>query len=247
MNRFFTSHKLVSGQTLTLEPAIQKHAIQVLRLQPGALIEVVGPDAQPYTAAIVAAAPLTVQVQAALSRQSELPVKVHLICGVPKGDKAELIVQKATELGAFAISFFNSEWATAKWDGKRVAKKLVRLQTIAQGAAEQSHRSVVPRIDVVTLNETTQLPAAAKLVAYEESAKAGERSVLVQTLEQRPTSLLVVFGPEGGLSPAEVARLAAAGFQPAGLGPRILRTETAPLYLLSAVSVLSELQGDKNE
>lgn len=247
MNRFFTGQSLRTGDQLTLGPAIQKHAVQVLRLGVGAKLELVGPEAVPHLATITAVSPLVVQIGQPLAQRSELPVRVHLICGVPKGEKADLIVQKGTELGAAAISFFNSDWATAKWAPARTPKKLARLQAIAQGAAEQSHRSVVPRVNVVTLNETMTLKADAKLVAYEESAKAGEHAALVQALSPVPQTLLVVFGPEGGLSPAEVASLQAAGFTAVGLGPRILRTETAPLYLLSAVSVLTELQGEKND
>lgn len=247
MNRFFTSQTLQANRAVALEASIQKHAISVLRLREGDQIELVGPDAQPYLATILSAAPLHVQIDTPIARPTELPVKVHLICGVPKGDKADLIVQKATELGASTISFFNSQWATAKWAPNRVAKKLSRLQAIAQGAAEQSHRCVVPAVDVVTLNEMTKLQADAKLIAYEESAKAGETAALVAAMATRPHTLIAVFGPEGGLSPAEVSTLQDAGFLPVGLGPRILRTETAPLYLLSAVSVLSELQGEKNE
>ncbi|KRN22211.1 RsmE family RNA methyltransferase [Lacticaseibacillus camelliae] len=244
MNRFFTARALHADTVIDLEPAIQKHAIQVLRLSEGDQLELVGPEALPHLATILTAAPLRVQVGAALTRRTELPVAVHLICGIPKGEKAELIVQKATELGAAAISFFNSQWATAKWAPNRVVKKLERFQAIAQGAAEQSHRSVVPSIDVVTLNEMTKLHADARLIAYEESAKAGETAALVAAMARRPQSLIAVFGPEGGLSPVEVSTLQSAGYVPVGLGPRILRTETAPLYLLSAVSVLSELQGD---
>lgn len=244
MNRFFTNQPLTQGATATLPASVQKHAIQVLRLQAGAQIEVVSVDHQAFVATIMSVAPLMVQVDRPILRPVELPVAVHLLCGVPKGDKAELIVQKATELGAMQISFFNSQWATAKWQAPRVSKKLARLAAIAQGAAEQSHRCFVPAVDVVTLNEITQLTADAKLVAYEESGKAGEAAALVQALSARPSTLLCVFGPEGGLSPAEIATLTASGFTTAGLGPRILRTETAPLYLLSAVSALTELQGE---
>lgn len=91
------------------------------------------------------------------------------------------------------------------------------------------------------LNQVGQT-AEAKLVAYEESAKQGEHGALISALSPWPASLCVVFGPEGGLAPEELSVLTGQGFIAAGLGPRILRAETAPLYLLSAVSVLTELQ-----
>ncbi|WP_125703597.1 RsmE family RNA methyltransferase [Lacticaseibacillus daqingensis] len=243
MNRFFTTQPLALGATVTLEASIQKHAVKVLRLAPPAQIELVGPEAIAYLATLQGAEPLTVTLDAVITKTVELPIATHLICAVPKADKAELICQKATELGATHISFYNSQWATAKWQPAKLAKKLARLQLIAQGAAEQSHRNRLPVVDFLPFAAILQEPAEAKLIAYEESAKLGETSVLAQTVAARPASLAVVFGPEGGISPTEVAALEAAGFTAAGLGPRILRTETAPLYLLSALSALTELMG----
>ncbi|MCI1986058.1 MAG: 16S rRNA (uracil(1498)-N(3))-methyltransferase [Lactobacillus sp.] len=242
MMRFFTSQTLTPGTSVTLEPTIQKHAIRVLRLDVGAQFELADGDGHAFVATIAAVDPLVVTLAAPITRPVELPVTVRLVCGVPKGDKADWIVQKATELGASRIDFFNSQWATAKWKPDRVTKKLARLQAIAQGAAEQSHRDVLPTVGFTTLADLTLEEGQAGLLAYEEAAKTGEAATLVQTIARQPQALCVVFGPEGGVSPEEVAALVARGFTPAGLGPRIMRTETAPLYLLSAISALTELQ-----
>lgn len=242
MNRYFTADVVATGQSLSLDAEIEKHAVKVLRQQVGDSFELVGADHRAFLVSITAVNPLTVQVGAEITKQVELPMQVYIACGVPKGDKAEWIVQKATEMGASTISFFNSQWATARWVKERVPKKLARLQAIAQGAAEQSHRNLVPTVSFVSdVAALTGLDAGAKLVAYEESAKVGEAATLVQTVKRHPESLLTVFGPEGGLAPEEVARLTGAGFEPAGLGPRIMRAETAPLYLLAALSTLTEL------
>ena len=244
MNRYFTQQVLTIGAVVSLEASIAKHALKVLRQQPGDHLELAAND-HAYLATIVTADPFTVSIEADITKPVELPIAVHLVCGVPKGDKAELIVQKATELGAKQITFFNSQWATARWPKERVAKKLARLQAIAQGAAEQSHRNHVPTIDFVAdTKAASQLSATAKLVAYEESAKHGEAAQLVKTVTTKPDSLIAVFGPEGGLAPEEINQFTALGFELAGLGPRILRTETAPLYLLSAISTLTELGGN---
>ncbi|WP_390409356.1 RsmE family RNA methyltransferase [Lacticaseibacillus jixiensis] len=242
MNRFFTSQALAAEQTVALEASIHQHAIKVLRMQPGAKLELVDAHQHAYVATIVKDTPLTVHVDAPLSQQVELPIAVHLVCGVGKGDKAEWIVQKATELGAAKIDFANMQWGTAKWPKERVAKKLTRLQAIAQGAAEQSHRLMIPQVGFTTLEQLKLEQGVAGVVAYEEAAKHGEASQLVQTVGRQPASLIAVFGPEGGLSPQEVTHLTQVGFAAAGLGPRIMRTETAPLYLLSAISALVELQ-----
>lgn len=178
--------------------------------------------------------------------EKELPVAITIASGFPKGDKLEWIVQKGTELGAHAFIGFPAQASVVKWDAKKLAKKQARLQKIAQEAAEQAHRQVCPTIELYTA--MTELFANVPnydqvLVAYEEAAKVGERAQLVQTLSaMKPgQTLLVIFGPEGGLSPKEIAELEALGATCCGLGPRILRTETAPLYLLSATSFHFEL------
>ncbi|MFD1428642.1 16S rRNA (uracil(1498)-N(3))-methyltransferase [Lacticaseibacillus mingshuiensis] len=248
MRRFFVTQALPVDATLTLPSDVADHAIKVLRMQVGDALELADGQGAVVRATIVDVTPLTVHIDESVPGQVELPLSVHLFCGLPKGDKAEWIVQKATELGASTVTFFPSTRATAKWPAAKVDRKLARLVAIAQGAAEQSHRAVVPAVGYVAgLASVAAATEEAKLVAYEESAKLGERAVLATTLAAHPKSLAVVFGPEGGLTPAEVATLGEAGFLAAGLGPRILRTETAPLYLLSAVSALTELQGASDE
>ena len=168
-----------------------------------------------------------------------------IACGLSKGDKPDQIVQRGTELGASAFVFFDSQWAVAKWAVNKQARKLTRLAKIAQGAAEQSHRTMIPSVSYATnlTQVLTHVPYDTGVVAWEESAKQGESSQLVQTLKTMtpPQRLLAIFGPEGGLAPQEVAALQAAGMTAVGLGPRIMRAETAPLYLLSSVSFWCEL------
>ena len=137
----------------------------------------------------------------------------------------------------------------AKWDGKKLAKKTEKLEKIAQGAAEQSKRNLIPEVwlfdkkaDFLTgLADFDRI-----IVAYEEAAKEGEGAALVRAVKglAAGAKVLFIFGPEGGLSPDEIAAFGQAGAVSAGLGPRILRAETAPLYALTAVSVLLELSND---
>jgi len=178
----------------------------------------------------------------------ELPVDVTIVSGLPKGDKLEWIIQKGTELGAARFIPFTAARSVVKWDDKKAEKKVIRWEKIAKEAAEQSHRSVIPEVLSPIPFETLIGMASAydvKLIAYEERARQGETSVLAHALKElRPGSrMLVVFGPEGGLTDHEVSELEVHGFIACGLGPRILRTETAPLYLLSAVSYHLELLG----
>lgn len=177
---------------------------------------------------------------------SELPVKVAIASGLPKGDKLEWIIQKGTELGASLFVPFIAARSIVKWDERKSAKKLERWQKIAKEAAEQSHRQILPQIFCpVSLQKLIEIGEKFdyKLIAFEEAAKEGEKSVLVNCLQniKEGQSLLIVFGPEGGLTSEEVAFLTNHGFQSCGLGPRILRTETAPLYALAAISYHTEL------
>jgi 16S rRNA (uracil1498-N3)-methyltransferase len=176
----------------------------------------------------------------------ELPITVTIASGLPKGDKLEWIIQKGTELGADQFIPFTADRSIVKWDNKKADKKVERWQKIAKEAAEQSHRNKIPTVHTpISLKQLLQDSQGydCKLVAYEEEAKKGEASVLARSLQKlkENESLFVVFGPEGGLSPNEVTLLQDNGFELCGLGPRILRTETAPLALLAAVSYHFEL------
>ncbi|QIL46099.1 16S rRNA (uracil(1498)-N(3))-methyltransferase [Vagococcus coleopterorum] len=180
------------------------------------------------------------------SQNKELPVHVTIASGYPKGDKLELVVQKGTELGASEFVGFPAKSSVVKWDAKKLAKKGDRLVKIAKEAAEQSHRQFQPTVKLLTSEK--ELLELAKdydhvLIAYEEAAKSGEQGQLVKTLSvvKPGESILVVFGPEGGLTPQEVGSFETAGGKVCALGPRILRTETAPFYLLSAISYQLEL------
>lgn len=177
---------------------------------------------------------------------SELPIRVTIASGLPKGDKLEWIIQKGTELGAYSFVPVTTSRSVVKWDEKKADKKVERWQRIAKEAAEQSHRRMVPTVATpINIARLISLSKdySCKLIAYEEEAKQGESSTLARTLQQLKNgeSVLVVFGPEGGLAESEIELLSQAGFISCGLGPRILRTETAPLYVLSVISYQFEL------
>lgn len=181
-----------------------------------------------------------------IKAETELPVRITIANGLPKGDKLELVIQKGTELGAEMFIPFNAARSIAKWDDKKGVKKVERWNKIAKEAAEQAHRSFIPEVvESMSFTELLQVSEQYdyKLVAYEESAKEGERAAFASTLQQmkQDESVLIVFGPEGGLTDKEIEKLTQQGFVCCALGPRILRTETAPLYALSAISYHFEL------
>jgi len=249
MQRYFLDQPIEATveQTFTVEGEAVKHWVKVMRAQPGDEAEFVTLAHQVVHAKLVATdgQTATAQVTAVTDPQVELSLPVTIACGLSKGDKPEQIVQRGTELGASAFVFYDSQWAVAKWTANKRDRKLSRLAKIAQGAAEQSHRTMIPTVSYQ--NNLTSLlanvPYDQGIVAWEESAKQGESSQLVQTLKTMmpPQRLLAIFGPESGLTPQEVQQLQDSGVVAAGLGPRIMRAETAPLYLLSSVSFWCEL------
>ena len=181
-----------------------------------------------------------------IEAQTELPIEVTIAQGLPKGDKFEWVIQKATECGASEFIPLEMERSVVKLDARKAGKKIERWNKIAKEAAEQSHRQMVP--NVTSVQTLKQLLANASqydicLFAYEETAKQGELAQLKQTLStiENYKKLLVIVGPEGGISEKEETILLESGFKPCALGPRILRTETAPIYILSAISYALEL------
>ena len=224
-----------------------KHMFSVMRLKEGDQVTLVFDDGVKRLARVLDSSQQSLEILEELADNTELPVQVTIASGFPKGDKLEFITQKATELGASAIWGFPADWSVAKWDGKKLPKKSEKLEKIAQGAAEQSKRNRIPEVELFDkkadfLAQLAQFDSV--IVAYEESAKEGESAALIRALSglAAGAKILFIFGPEGGLSPDEIAAFGQAGAVSSGLGPRILRAETAPLYALTAVSVMLELE-----
>jgi 16S rRNA (uracil1498-N3)-methyltransferase len=242
MQRYFTDEKIDENNKIIISGEDAHHMIQVMRMIPGDQVYLVVENIT-YTTTIVEASSKSVLLQVGnKSEQSnEMPIKVSIVCGLPKGDKLELITQKATELGMHTLYPFEAKRSIVKWDKQKNEKKIVRLQKIAKEAAEQSHRSFVPHIhNSIVLNELIEISKSydVKFVADEEDAKLEQRKKFAEQLKKvyDKKSILIVFGPEGGLDRSEIKTLLNNDFQPISLGPRILRTETAPLYALAAIS-----------
>lgn len=247
MQHYFVNQSGKLGDKIDLPKDVAHHFIDVMRAKVGDHCELVLNQEETFLGRLSQVKPAQLILEKKLDRDVELPVHAMIACGLPKTKgKPELIVQKGTELGADQIIFFPAAWSVARWAANKLPKKLGRLQTIAKSAAEQSHRQKIPQVSYCpSLQELLDnYPADLRIVAWEESAKQGEASQLVRSFDQVKAgqSCLGIFGPEGGLTSQEVSQMQAAGVVPAGLGPRILRTETAPLYFLAALSVETELQ-----
>lgn len=219
------------------------HIIRVMRHKLGDEVICVHPDNRAAICVITAIEDnlVKVEIQSWLDEKKELPLEVTIAQGLPKGDKLELILQKGTELGASSFLPFQAGRSIVKWDKQKAVKKIERLEKIAKEASEQSHRTRIPAI--LQFKSFNEMLVCSKdydlcIFAYEEEAK-GERSKGLSEILKETTvhqKILACIGPEGGFTLEEAKALQDHGFLPVRLGPRILRTETAPLYLLSCIS-----------
>jgi 16S rRNA (uracil1498-N3)-methyltransferase len=250
MQRYFVPPERWEDNRVMITEDDAKHISKVMRMQAGDQIICSDNNGRSSLCKIISVDHGTVEAQIVeeILQDSEIPVKVTIAQGLPKADKLELIIQKGTELGAHSFFPFTADRTIVRWDDKKSAKKKERLEKIAKEAAEQSHRNIIPEIyepgtfkDLLKLAERYKI----KIVAYEEEAKQEEKSRFASALSalKNGDSLLCVIGPEGGISEKEAGALKEHGFELCGLGPRILRTETAPLYILSAISYHFELKG----
>ncbi|WP_071131698.1 16S rRNA (uracil(1498)-N(3))-methyltransferase [Enterococcus timonensis] len=247
MQRYFISQPIVENQQ-ELPNEIYHNVKNVMRQKVGGQFELADGKSA-FVATIVSLnETLIVTLDHKISEEKEMPVHFTIACGFPKGEKLEFIAQKVTELGAAALIAYPSATSVVKWNEQKLQKKAERLKKIMQEASEQAHRTVVPAVTLFkSANEFLDIFSTFDfiLVAYEEEAKRGEKSQLVKSLQQMPkdSQVLVIFGPEGGFTPAEIENFLSLGAESMALGPRIMRAETAPMYVLSAASFAFELGG----
>lgn len=249
MQRYFHADTLNLGDEIILNESDNHHLVKVMRAKVDSKIYIVDQEQTLFVAKVnrisqnIAALQLEEILEAA---SSEMPVKVTIACGLSKNDKLDLIVQKGTECGMDQFIPLTLERDVVKWQGSKVEARVARMQKISKEAAEQSHRVSIPSIE--RPHNLKQLIELSKnytycLAAYEEVAKRSEKGKFKEISEKlKPgDTLLIVFGSEGGIAPAEIETLKEAGFLLCSLGPRILRAETAPIYALSALSYSLEL------
>lgn len=243
MQRYFLHEPFNENKEITITGENARHISKVMRMTSGDRIIVVSNNIASICEILSVGQEIVVKQTGETIPSSEMPIQVHIACGLPKGDKLEFIAQKGTELGMYALIPFSAERSIVKWDEKKGEKKTERLQKIAQEAAEQSHRNHVPTISnpisfKQLINTLSNFDAV--FIADEEDAKKEMRTRFADKLKKvydnELKSILLIFGPEGGISRNEAQLLLNAGAETMSLGPRILRAETAPLYALSAIS-----------
>ncbi|HEX5305940.1 MAG TPA: 16S rRNA (uracil(1498)-N(3))-methyltransferase [Dyella sp.] len=228
---------LTVGASFALPAQAGEHVARVLRLGAGDPLVLFNGDGHDYAATITEAGKRQVSVTI-IGRTpvgSESPLPLVLAQAVARGEKMDLIVQKATELGVSAIVPLLTERSEVKLDADRAAKRLAHWQAVIASACEQSGRAVLPTI-------VAPQPLASWLDALDGAAlrlallPGGDRCA--RELRPPADGAVLVVGPEGGLGERDIAALRAHGFQGLQLGPRILRTETAGLAALAALQAL---------
>ena len=235
MHRFFIPKPFKQEMQIAGQDA--HHIIDVLRMLPGEQIQIVADDGISFIGEITVVATNTVTVIAReILRESHEPdVRISLLQGLAKGDKMELIIQKAVEIGVADIFPVAMSHSVVVLDRSKAEKKTERWQKIAESAAKQSKRDIIPMVhEVMTLGQILQKERwNLLLVAYESENMVSLKNVLQAHKEAK--TIGIVIGPEGGLSTEEVEAARVHGGIAVSLGRRILRTETAGLVAATVI------------
>ena len=240
MYQFFVEPSQIQGNQIIITGKDVNHIKNVLRMKKGEEISVSnGVDGKEYGCEIEELSDQEIVCALRFVKEdgAELPCRVSLFQGLPKADKMELIIQKAVELGVYEIVPVVTARAVVKLDEKKAKSKLLRWQGIAEAAAKQSKRRIIPQVKpVMTMKEAVAYSGSSqvRVIPYELANGMEQTKKIMENL--KPGEDIAVFiGPEGGFEESEIALAAEAGIVPITLGKRILRTETAGMTVLSWV------------
>ena len=244
MYHFFVEQDQIGPEAVTVTGSDVNHIKNVLRMKPGEEVLISSRDGGDYLCRVAELGNEEVRMEILTVRESsmELPARIHLYQGLPKSDKLELIIQKAVELGAYRIIPVETKFTVVRLDSKKEEAKKKRWNAIAESAAKQSKRSMIPEVTGVhsfaeALREAEGF--GLKLIPYECADGISATRELIR--KAAPGMDIAVFiGPEGGFAEEEIAKAKEAGILPVTLGKRILRTETAGLCILSALMLQLE-------
>jgi 16S rRNA (uracil1498-N3)-methyltransferase len=243
ITRIHADLPLAAGAELLLPAEPSAHLLRVLRLKPGAALTLFNGQGGEYAAQLLAGEKgiARVRLGAHTAPVRESPLAVTLLQGIARSERMDLIVQKATELGATAIVPLECEFSVVRLESAQLAKRRARWQSVAIAACEQCGRNRVPLVAPITALEAACAPhpgeqGALRLMLAPDAAGSFTEAC-ARLLPGQPVELLV--GPEGGLSGREQLLAQRAGFVATRLGPRILRSETAPLAALAALQALA--------
>ncbi len=241
ITRLFVRGDLQPDQTLQLDEEQSRYVGRVLRLRVGDAIAVFNGEAGEFAATIsgLGKTSAAITIGSAIESSTESPLRVHLVQGVSRGERMDLIVQKATELGVKRISPVLTEYGAVKLDQARSAKRREHWQKVAESACEQSGRIRPPLIDE-PLTLKSWLGAKTREADVDLILRP-DATTPMASLQPPKTKVCLLIGPEGGFSDIEYDDASVAGFTAVSLGPRVLRTETAAI---AAVAIAESMWGD---
>lgn len=236
--RIYTNQRLAANSQVLLDPGASAHLARVLRLQEGDALTLFDGSGGEYPAVICALTRKQVSVTTGehLAAERESGLHIHLGIAMSRGDRMDWVMQKATELGVAAVTPLFTERTEVKLSAERAAKKLRHWQQVMISACEQCGRNRLPQIRDMQ-----------RLAAWLADTNAQRKFVLHHRAKDRelrtgkPSSVALLVGPEGGLTEAEIESAGHAGYSALRLGPRVLRTETAPL---AGIAILQARWGD---
>ena len=249
MQQYFLNEELNVDSTYELSKDDSNHIVRIMRKKINDKVYVVFNNEIKYICNIIDnnVDKVLITPYEHVDGSNELPIKITVAIPPLKNDKIEYLIQKITELGVSNIVLFNSERNIAKIKKDKVDSKLNRWNKIIKEAAEQSKRNIIPDItyvdslgDLIKFSENYDY----KVVAYEKESVNEDNINLKKLLNSdlNNKDVIAVFGSEGGLSEQEIDNLIDGNFDVIGLGKRILRAETAPLYFVSCVAYFSEFK-----
>jgi 16S rRNA (uracil1498-N3)-methyltransferase len=244
LTRVFVDAPLAQGGQIALPEDAARHVARVLRLGVGDALRLFNGHGGEFEAIIDSvrreAVCARIGLHHAVERESPLPVV--LLQGIARGEKMDLILQKATELGAHSFVPLKMLRSTVRLDEQAARKRQQHWQAVVASACEQSGRNTVPRVwDPVAFEQCLQPAAGLRLLLSpgEEAQPLSKLLVEAAAPGRRPDRIELLVGPEGGFDPSETAAALSAGFRSCRLGPRVLRTETAGLAALAALQTLA--------
>ena len=233
VTRLYVDHPLAVGSRLLLPADAANYLVRVLRLAEGDACVLFNGDGHDRDARLLAAGKRGVEVEVLAAREAghESPLRITLLQGIARGEKMDLVLQKATELGVAAFVPVTSERSEVRLDEARAGKRVAHWQGVVAAACGQCGRAIVPPVSAPQSLEAAlaDLPPGPRFLLDPAAADT------IASVAAFEGGCVLAIGPEGGWSPRDRTQLLAAGFRGLRLGPRILRTETAGLAAIAAL------------
>lgn len=238
MQRYFVNPENVFDNKVIINNSDYHHITKVMRMKEGNKVIVC--DGNKSYECIISSITLNeviLDIEKVLNENKELPVRITIAQGIVRREKMEEVIDKITQLGASFYLPVNMERCNVKFNDEKLERKMERMNKIAKEASEQSHRtSLLEVLKPISFKEMIDISKNFDLCLYAYEVLNKDQSLKALLKEKKYNNILIVIGPEGGISEKEEVIMNDNNFIPVSLGPRILRTEVAPTYAMAAIS-----------